>query len=63
MLVIPGRPGKDLCDRPLGVTRRELLRVGGAGMLGLSLGSLLRLQAQPVKAACRAGPAGGKPRA
>ena len=35
MLVIPGQPGKDLCDRELGVTRRHLLRVGGAGMLGL----------------------------
>ena len=38
MLSIPGRPGAT-CD---GVSRRELLRVGGAGLLGLSLANLLR---------------------
>src|ERR1700675_4621304 len=43
MLVIPGRSGKDTCD---GVTRRELLRVGGSSLLGLSLGSFFQLQAQ-----------------
>ena len=63
MLVIPGRPGKDLCDRPLGVTRRELLRVGGAGMLGLSLGSLLRLQARASESGVSGGPGWGLPRA
>lgn len=41
MLSIPGRPGST-CD---GFSRREFLRVGGAGMLGLSLGDILRLQA------------------
>ena len=41
MLVIPGARGKDTCD---GVTRRELLRVGGSSLLGLSLPNLLRLQ-------------------
>ncbi len=41
---IPGQPGKDLCDSHLGVTRRDVLRVGGSGALGLSLGSLLQLQ-------------------
>ena len=45
MLVIPGQPGKDLCDRHLGVTRRDLLRVGGSAMLGLTLGQLLQLKA------------------
>ena len=45
MLTIKGRPGKDLCDDHLGVTRRDILRVGGAGMLGMSLGSLFQLQA------------------
>ena len=34
MLVIPGQSGKDTCD---GFTRRELLRVGGSAMFGLSL--------------------------
>jgi len=42
MLSIPGRPGAT-CD---GVSRRELLRVGGAGLMGLSLGNLLALQAR-----------------
>ena len=45
MLVIPGQPGKDLCDRGLGVTRRDLLRVGGSAVLGLTLGGLLSQQA------------------
>jgi hypothetical protein len=44
MLTILGQPGKDLCDRHLGLTRRALLRVGGSGLLGLSLGGMLRLQ-------------------
>jgi hypothetical protein len=39
------------------MTRRDLLRVGGAGMLGLSLGSLLELQAL----AGEAGKPGGGP--
>ena len=42
MLVIPGRPGKDTCD---GLTRRDLLRVGGSSVLGLSLGGFFKLQA------------------
>src|SRR6476469_8397487 len=41
MLVIPGRPGRDTCD---GLTRRELLRVGGSAVFGLSLANLLQLQ-------------------
>ena len=41
MLSIPGGFGRD-CD---GVSRREFLRVGGAGLLGLSLGDIFRLQA------------------
>jgi len=42
---VAGQPGKDVCDSHLGMTRRDILRVGGSGMLGLSLGSLLQLQA------------------
>jgi hypothetical protein len=63
MLIIPGQPGKDLCDRNLGVTRRDLLRVGGSGLLGLSLGSMLRLQAASARAAeaDTAGPKIGRP--
>jgi hypothetical protein len=45
MLIIPGQAGKDLCDRQLGISRRELLRVGGSSMLGLSLASMLRSEA------------------
>ncbi|MAD80857.1 MAG: DUF1501 domain-containing protein [Pirellulaceae bacterium] len=51
MLVIPGQLGKDVCDRQLGLTRRDLLRVGGSGMLGIGLGSMLQLQAATAKAA------------
>ena len=45
LIRVPGQPGKDLCDSHLGVTRRDILRVGGTGMLGLSLGGMLQLQA------------------
>lgn len=41
MLSIPGKPGST-CD---GFSRREFLRVGGAGMFGLTLGDIFRLQA------------------
>ena len=58
MLCIPGRPGKDLCD---GLTRRELLRVGGSAALGLSLPSLLRMQkASANESAATGGPGWGK---
>src|SRR5687767_2113050 len=42
MLSIPGTPGST-CD---GYSRRELMRVGGAGLFGLSLGNVLALQAR-----------------
>src|SRR6266511_1502471 len=41
MLSIPGKPGYT-CD---GWSRREFIRVGGAGVLGVALGDILRLQA------------------
>ena len=45
MLVIPGAAGRsDLCDGRGEMTRRELLRVGGSTMLGVSLAQLLGLQ-------------------
>jgi hypothetical protein len=46
MLVIPGYPGKDTCD---GITRRELLRVGGSALLGITLADLFRFQALAKK--------------
>jgi hypothetical protein len=57
MLVIPGRSGKDTCD---GVTRRELLRVGGSAMMGLSLGSMLQLQKAQANESAGGGPGWGK---
>ena len=56
MLVSPGRSGKDTCD---GVTRRELLRVGGSAMLGLSLANLFSLQKAQAKEST-GGPGFGK---
>jgi hypothetical protein len=46
MLAIPGKLGAT-CE---GISRRELLRVGGAGLLGLSLARLLELEALMAKA-------------
>ena len=60
MLVIPGQVGKDLCDRQLGVSRRDLMRVGGAGMLGMGLGSLFELQASANTSKAGGGPGWGK---
>jgi hypothetical protein len=44
MLRIPGQAGKDVCDPGVGVTRRDLLRVGGSALMGLSLGQMFQLQ-------------------
>lgn len=59
MLVIPGQPGKDLCDGHLSVSRRDLLRVGGSSLMGLSLASLLKGEAKAA-AAVGGGPGWGK---
>ncbi len=45
MINIAGGTCSDLCDPQMKMTRRDLLRIGGTGILGLSLGSLLKLQA------------------
>src|SRR3978361_1871633 len=50
MLIVPGQSGKDLCDPHLGLTRRDLLRVGGSGLMGISLGSMLELKAASAAA-------------
>src|SRR5208283_1027293 len=52
MLVIPGEQGKATCD---GMTRRELLRVGGSALLGLSLADIIRQQASASTAGVPAG--------
>src|SRR2546422_4273552 len=46
MLSIPGKSGST-CD---GFSRREFLRVGGAGILGFSLADVLQLQARAAAA-------------
>src|SRR3954469_4342788 len=55
MLSIPGISGST-CD---GFSRRELLRVGGVGLFGLSLGQILKLEAQARGAEAPAGKKGG----
>ncbi len=57
MLVIPGHSGKDTCD---GITRRDLLRVGGSAMLGLTLADFFSLQAHAKKREGADGPGFGK---
>src|SRR4051794_30324194 len=42
---VPGRGGRDWGVGLRGVPGRDILRVGGSGLLGLSLGSMLELQA------------------
>lgn len=60
MLCVPGQPGKDLCDQHLGVTRRDILRVGGSAMLGMSLAGMLQSQAKANNAQISGGPGWGK---
>ena len=57
MYSIPGRTSKDTCD---GITRRDLLRVGGSAMLGMTLGNIFRLQASAAEPMKNAGPGFGK---
>ena len=59
MLCIPGQPGKDLCDKDIGVTRRDLLRVGGSAFMGMTLGQMLSMQASANQPATN-GPGWGK---
>ncbi|MGH7174715.1 MAG: DUF1501 domain-containing protein, partial [Gemmataceae bacterium] len=57
MLVIPGQAGRATCD---GMSRRELLRVGGSALLGVSLANIFALQAQAKKKQIDGGPGFGK---
>ena len=45
MIGISGELGKDLCDQHLSMSRRDVLKVGGSSMLGLSLGAMLQMKA------------------
>jgi hypothetical protein len=61
MIRLPGGLNTDLCDTHAKMTRRDLLRIGGSSILGLSLGQLLRLNASASPApATRGGPGWGK---
>lgn len=51
MLIIPGQAGKDVCDKSVGISRRDLLRVGGSAMLGLGLNQVLANQARATSPA------------
>jgi uncharacterized protein (DUF1501 family) len=44
MFRLIGRSGRDLCDGHLGLSRRDVLRVGSCGLFGLTLPNLLQLQ-------------------
>jgi Protein of unknown function (DUF1501) len=60
MFRIVGLKGKDLCDPHLAPSRRDVLRVGGSGILGLSLGSLLKLQSAVAASPLSERPGWGK---
>ena len=60
MLSFKGFKAKDLCDPHLSATRRTFLRVGGCGMLGLSLPSLLKMQSAAASEKHVGGPGWGK---
>ncbi len=60
MLSFKGFKAKDLCDPHLSATRRTFLRVGGCGMLGLSLPSLLNMQSATASEKQVGGPGWGK---
>ncbi len=60
MWVIKGQPGRDLCDQSLSISRRDVLRVGGAAMLGMTLPDLLRLKARADDSTGQGGPGWGK---
>lgn len=60
MIRLPGGLSTDMCDANMKMTRRDLLRVGGAGMLGLTLPSLFKLQAEAGETAASGGPGWGK---
>ena len=56
MLVLPNESN----ERGFGMTRRDVLRVGGSGVLGLSLGSMFGLQAKAQEHGKTGGPGWNK---
>ncbi len=57
MLVLPGRSGQDTCD---GITRRELLRIGGSAVFGFSLADLFSFQTATAAEGTGGGPGFGQ---
>ncbi|MDB6033341.1 MAG: hypothetical protein JWM16_3679 [Verrucomicrobiales bacterium] len=60
MIHIPGGTCSDLCDPNMKMTRRDLLRIGSSSILGLTLGSMLKLNAIGKEASAGGGPGWGK---
>jgi len=58
MFGILGQPGKDLCDRQLGISRRQVLQVGSSSLLGLNLANVMQLQEAQAKESNHTGGAG-----
>jgi len=56
MLVIPGAASKSDCD---GITRRDLLRIGGSSILGISLPQIFALQQANARSTTNPALAGG----
>ena len=54
MFRLIGSAGKDLCDSHLHVSRRDVLRVGGSGLFGLSLANLLKLKSAQANGSAKA---------
>ena len=54
MFRLIGSAGKDLCDSHLNISRRDVLRVGGSGLFGLSLANLLKLKSAQASEGTRA---------
>jgi hypothetical protein len=57
---VAGDAGKDLCDSHLGITRRDVLRLGGTTVLGMTLGRMLNLQAAAAEKGIASGPGWGR---
>ncbi|MBX3746407.1 MAG: DUF1501 domain-containing protein [Verrucomicrobiae bacterium] len=62
MIHLPGGTCSDLCDAEARMTRRDLLRLGGSTLLGLSLGQLLNLSARASQSPHAGGPGWGRAR-
>lgn len=60
MFRISGALAKDLCDPHLRPTRRDIMRIGGAGLFGMSLGPMLQWQANAAATGHMGGPGWGK---